>query len=155
MNLYRSRHSRIVLAALVALLASPLTMGASCGSARHTATVGEHGLAQSVLKVQTLVGELAQSDPLVVTPERFKAFNVALVPVLEVTLQVNRTIRAWPPDKPAPAELHGLVIQLQALAKTVVDTFPAGASRDKIGLAVQIAINAAELIVNSLPKGDL
>jgi hypothetical protein len=140
---------------VLALLGSISATGCSLltGNARHTGVVVETGIAKSLFAVQDLAKESAVSFPDVMTPERFKEFNKAFVPVLELGLQVNRTVRTWPVGQPAPVELSSLVTQLKTLSDTALKTLPPGDVKTKLSAAVKIALDAALAVFNSLPHG--
>lgn len=77
-----------------------------------------------------------------------KRVHAALVPALKTGLNINRVIRSWPADAPAPSEIRQLVQQVGDLTRAVLQEIPPGEARDRLiaGIAiVQQAILAVTI----------
>jgi hypothetical protein len=129
---------------LILLLIGPSFGCASATSARHTATIADTAIAKSLFALQDV--EMALFTDGKVTPAEHQSFNKQFAPILKLGLQINRTIRSWPANAPAPTELTSLITQLRALNAQVFTAF-------KLNEQIKIALDAALAILQALPLG--
>lgn len=71
-----------------------------------------------------------------------KKVHAALAPALRTGLNINRVIRSWPADAPAPNEIRELVTQVADLTRAVLQEVPPGTARDRLTLGITVVQQA-------------
>ncbi len=71
-----------------------------------------------------------------------KKVHAALAPALRTGLNINRAIRSWPADAPAPNEIRELVTQVADLTRAVLQEVPPGTARDRLTLGITVVQQA-------------
>lgn len=101
------------------------------GSARHAAVIADTTIHASLASLQDAEMAMFRAGvPEVVA--NHQRFNQQLLPALETGDAINRTIRAWPVDQPAPADLPLLASRLQGLTRTIAANFSEGEAKSRL-----------------------
>lgn len=123
----------ITIFALIGITAFTVACGLK-GSARHSAVIADSTVYSSLAALQDAESAMytqctaasvpaALARPCASVVKNHKDFNAKLVPALKTGQRLNRVIRNWPADKPAPAELPALAEEVRVLVQSVADNF--------------------------------
>lgn len=129
--------------ALILAVLLPTTFVAACGARSNTRAAfvrADSAIYTSLAALQDTAIALNKAGTL--KDADHKRVHAALAPALRTGLNINRVIRSWPADAPAPAEVRELVSQVADLTRAVLQEIPPGEARDRLTVGITVVQQA-------------